>query len=319
MKKLISLILLLPFFALLTSCGGESSSSGSTASVSMSVSDSPVDDASSVTIGFAQVELVDSEGNSTYFDVTPTNPNRDYEQIDLLDYQGAQSALIINSQAIPVGVYQNLILHISNESGVNFVDDLTGTNNLKQPSNKLRLGSFEVTSEATQAFTIEFDLRKALVMRGNQGNNNGYILKPNGVSILNNSTAASLSGNVDQNLFTADVSCSVSTSNMIYLYSGLGLTVSDLIDLVDTEDEEFDTNAPVPANANQPYASTEVADNGDYTFGFLPAGDYTVAFTCNGDNDDPIQYDSAVNIPLPVNNVSEITLAAEQAGVVNFL
>ena len=313
----LSLFIVTFMVATLYGCGNDASTSA-TANTSFAVSDAPVDDASSVTIAFTQVELVNSDGESIFLDVTPTNPNDDYEQIDLLDYQGEDSAVIVSSLPVPIGSYQNLILHISSESGVNFVDDQNGTNELKQPSNKLRLGSFEITEAATQAFTIEFDLRQSLVMRGNLGNNNGYILKPHGVTILD-SSAVSLNGTVDQNLFTADASCTVDTKNYIYLYSGVGLAVADLIDLVDEADEEFDANTPVPVGAIAPYASTEVADNGEYSFGFLPAGDYTVAFTCNGDGDDPIQYDSAVSIPLPIDKVSEVTLTPEASGVVNFL
>lgn len=187
---------------LLTACGGGGGddSSTQTATVSFAVSDAPVDYASSVTIGFTQIELVQQNGESIFLDVNPDDPSVDYEQIDLLDYQGANSALIITNQEIPVGTYRNLILHISSESNVNFVDDADGTQDLKQPSNRLRLGSFTVSNEATQAFTIEFDLRSSLVMRGNSGTQNGYILKPHGVSILSNSDVVSLSGSVDQTL-----------------------------------------------------------------------------------------------------------------------
>ncbi len=98
---------------LLAGCGGGDDSSVQTSKVSFSVSDAPVDSASSVTIGFTQVELVQADGSSIYLDVNPSDPSMDYEQIDLMDYQGTDSKLIITSQSIPVGTYKNLILHIS--------------------------------------------------------------------------------------------------------------------------------------------------------------------------------------------------------------
>lgn len=305
---------------LLTACGGGGDdSSTQTATVSFAVSDAPVDYASSVTIGFTQVELVQQNGESIFLDVNPDDPSADYEQIDLLDYQGANSALIITNQEIPVGTYQNLILHISSESNVNFVDDADGTQDLKQPSNRLRLGSFTVSNEATQAFTIEFDLRSSLVMRGNSGSQNGYILKPHGVSILSNSDVVSLSGTVDQTLLDEGETCSAETSSYVYLYQGL-VSGSELGDLVDENDPEFDATNPVPEGVVTPYASTALDETLNYSFGFLPTGDYTVAFTCNGAGDDSIQYDGQdiVPLPSPADQVHEVTLTAGEEGVVNF-
>lgn len=91
---------------LLAGCGGGDDSSVQTSKVSFSVSDAPVDSASSVTIGFTQVELVQADGSSIYLDVNPSDPSMDYEQIDLMDYQGTDSKLIITSQSIPVGTYK---------------------------------------------------------------------------------------------------------------------------------------------------------------------------------------------------------------------
>lgn len=299
---------------LLAGCGGGDDASVQTSKISFAVSDAPVDSASSVTIGFTQVQLVKADGTSIYLPVTPSNPSVDYRQIDLLDYQGTNSTLIISDQAVPVGTYKNLILHISTESNVNFVVDDLGTQPLKQPSNKLQLGSFTVGSESTQAFTIEFNLRYSLVMRGNIGNNNGYILKPHGVSILNNGSVASLSGTVDQTLFTAGSGCTVDTGNYVYLYEG-NVSASTLGDLVDETDLDF--NTVVPDGVVIPYASAKVADSGAYAFGYLPLGSYTVAFTCNGDGDDPVQYDG-LTIPLPSGQVAEVTLSAGNNGTVDF-
>lgn len=305
---------------LLTACGGGGDDSSSqTAQVSFAVSDAPVDSASSVTIGFTQIELVQPNGESIFLNVDEEDPDV-YNQVDLLDYQGSSSALILTDREIPVGTYQNLILHISDEQGVNFViDENAGQQDLKQPSNKLRLGSFTVSNQATQAFTIEFDLRSSLVMRGNSGTQNGYILKPHGVNILSNSDVVSLSGTVDQTLLDEGETCSVDTDSYVYLYQGL-VADSELGDLVDQNDEEFDGANPVPAGVETPYASMAVGDDFTYSFGFLPTGAYTVAFTCDGAMDDAIQYDgqSIVPLPSPADQVQEVVLEAGDEGVVNF-
>ncbi|EJO9873202.1 DUF4382 domain-containing protein [Vibrio vulnificus] len=300
---------------LLAGCGG--SDGGKTANVSFYVSDAPVDSAQSVSVGFTQVELVDNEGNSVFLDVVPST-GVDYQKIDLLDYQGTDSVLIVSTQPVPVGSYKELILHVTNENGVNYVIDDNGQQPLKQPSNKLKLGSFDVTSEAVQLYTIEFDLRQSLVMRGNLGSNNGYILKPHGVSIVSNASAVSISGNVDDNLLTGDESCTTDSQAFVYLYEGEGHDSANLIDLVDEDDPEFDGQNPIPENAVKPIASAGLDENNNYAFGFLNAGTYTVAFSCNAGDDNPIQYDGTA-IPLPTGQVGTTTLAAGKNGTINFV
>lgn len=292
---------------ILTGCGSDSSDSEKTANVSFAVSDAPVDEAESVTIAFTQVELIRQNGERVLLDVEPDSPGVDYQQLDLLDYQGSDSELIITQQPIPVGEYKNLILHISDDSNVNFVVDAQGTQPLKQPSNKLQLGGFTVSEDATQAFTIEFDLRKSLVMRGNQNNNNGYILKPHGVTIVDNEKAATLK-------VTAPV-CALEDANFVYLYQGKSLDQGKLGDLYDQEDEEFSSD--VPEGTIAPYATAEANISGEYEFGFLPTGDYTIALYCNGSDDDSIQYDG-LTIPQPAGKVKEATLVNGDVTTVDF-
>ncbi|MFH0264186.1 DUF4382 domain-containing protein [Vibrio rumoiensis] len=292
---------------ILTGCGSDSSDSEKTANVSFAVSDAPVDEAESVTIAFTQVELIRQNGERVLLNVEPDSPGVDYQQLDLLDYQGSDSELIITQQPIPVGEYKNLILHISDDSNVNFVVDAQGTQPLKQPSNKLQLGGFTVSEDATQAFTIEFDLRKSLVMRGNQNNNNGYILKPHGVTIVDNEKAATLK-------VTAPV-CALKDANFVYLYQGKSLDQGKLADLYDQEDEEFSSD--VPEGTIAPYATAEANISGEYEFGFLPTGDYTIALYCNGSDDDSIQYDG-LTIPQPAGKVKEATLVNGDVTTVDF-
>ncbi|EHU9450127.1 DUF4382 domain-containing protein [Vibrio vulnificus] len=312
--KLSALASIVSAFTLLGCGGGDGEQ---TASVSFYVSDAPVDKASSVSISFSMVELVDDEGNSFFLDVIPST-GLDYQTVDLMEYQGENSQLIVSTQPVPVGSYKELILHVTNENGVNYVIDENGQQPLKQPSNKLKLGSFDVTSEAVQLYTIEFDLRQSLVMRGNLGSNNGYILKPHGVSIVSNASAVSISGNVDDNLLTGDESCTADSQAFIYLYEGEGHDSANLIDLVDEDDPEFDSQNPVPENAVKPIASAGLDENNNYSFGFLNAGTYTVAFSCNAGDDNPIQYDGTA-IPLPTGQVGTTTLAAGENGTIDFV
>lgn len=298
----------------LMGCNG-SSSDLATSQVSFSVSDAPVDNASVVMIAFDKIELVPESGDSILFDVDPDGV-LDYQQVDLLTVQGTEVKQILAGYEVPVGNYQNLILHIEPGAGLNYVVDQSGNQALKQPSNKLKLGSFSVAAQPTQAFTIEFDLRQSLVMRGNQGNNNGYILKPHGVTIVSSSIAASLGGSVDASLFNAGV-CTYASGNFVYLYSGHGLDPTALIDMVDPDDETYTSTLPVGAVA--PYTSAAVnVDTFQYQIGNLPPGDYTAAFSCSADADDPVNLDG-LTIPDPAAKAPvEVTLANSEAGNVSF-
>ncbi|WP_105902645.1 DUF4382 domain-containing protein [Vibrio gangliei] len=301
---------------ILSGCGGSDSDDSDpqkTANVSFAVSDAPVDEAQNVYIGITQIELVPQSGDSITLDVEPDSAGVDYHQIDLLAYQGKDSKLIITDEPVPVGEYKNLILHVTKESGINKVIDNAGEQPLKQPSNKLRLGSFTVTEDATQAFTIEFDLRKSLVLRGNANNNNGYILKPHGVSIIDNESAATLNGAIT----TITDTCLATEDNFVYLYQGSNLDSTKLGDLYDENDEEFSSTSTLPEGTIEPYATAKLDEAGTYEFGFLPSGTYTVALYCGGEADDSIQFDG-LTIPQPDGQVKETTLTEGETTTVNF-
>lgn len=305
---------------LLLGCGGGSNSSSpevppdppqsTTADVTFNVSDAPVDNATSVVIAFDKIELVRAGEDNVILEVSGDNQET-YRQIDLLQYQGADSAVLLADVEMDVGIYDELILHVIDEStgqDLSYVIDNSGQVPLKQPSQKLRLGGFEVSSTGVQSFTIEFDLRRSLVQ-----NMNGqrYILKPHGVSIIDNGSASSLSGLVDINLFNAG-ECNSDTGNYVYLYAGHGLNTELM---VDNFDPEVTQTIPPAAGALVPINSVSVnyesGNNGSYAFGFIPAGDYTVTFTCSAEDDDPEQYNEII-IPNPTDQLHEVILTTEQ-------
>lgn len=301
---------------LLSACGGSDSDNRQqdTATVSFSVSDAPVDSAQQVVVAFDQIELVKGGQDNIVLDVQGEN-GASYRQIDLLQYQGTDSTLIVTNQVIPTGSYDNLILHVLDESSgsdLSYVVNDQGQFPLKQPSNRLRLGGFEVGNDSVQQFTIEFDLRQSLVE-----NQNGqrFNLKPHGVKILNNSEVASIIGTVDVSLFDTE-GCSFDHGNFVYLYPGQGVagTLSDLYDPEVNTTEMLEQPVMPYASAPVTYAQGNYAN---YAFGFVPAGDYLVAFSCSEMDDDPEQYDGIV-IPNPAGQLHQISVVAGQTTEQNF-
>lgn len=299
----------------LVACGGGSSDDEpDTGTVSFGLSDAPVDDLKSVTVEIDRITLkrlgasdvVIDRFTSTALGVTDV----DSFQIDLLDYQGSNQAIVVDQMVLPAGQYTDLRLDILDQNiNRSFVVELNDTvKAIKVPSDELKLGGLAVERGGVQTFTIDFDLRQAMTYRVGPDD---YILKPRGVHILDNATAAALTGEVDSSLFNTVSPCDSKTDptlgNVLYLYQGHGLAVSDLADVYDP----LASTTTVPGSAIAPYAAdTPVQQPGGewtYSFGFLPPGDYTLAFSCVAENDSPDDYDG-LTLPLPTDQYVELTL-----------
>ena len=290
---------------LLSACGSDSGGDSTQyAKVSFSVSDAPVDTMSEVMVAFDKIELHHENGNRYIIEVDPDDDGYGYQGIDLLDYQGKDSALIVTDEEIPVGHYKSMILHILSDESASYswvVEYDGGKEVLGVPSSKLKLGGFDVSTKAVQSFTLEFDLRQALVERGGSGK--GYHLKPNGVKIVDNDAASSLWGSVDLNLYDGDI-CSID-DGFVYLYHNHDLWDKHLSDNVSDISK-------LPDGYVAPYSSAPVVWNDEtnqleYGFGFIPAGEYTAAFTCNAADDHPETFDN-IEIANPEDQREEVTL-----------
>jgi hypothetical protein len=309
----------------LLACGGGggsgSSSNASTGTASFALSDAPVDGLSKVVITIDGMELRrkdggdcdnDPETDDCVFthDFTENGEPTDTIQVDLLDLQGNDNQIIIEGLELEAGEYDQLRLSVIDENtGFSWVEEIEGgtaRKELKVPSDGLKLGGFTVETGGVQVFVLEFDLRKAMTY--NPGNKDRYILKPRGVRVVEVEAAASISGVVDTALFSDDTTTTCSAKldptdgNVIYLYQGHDL---DPANLADNFDSELDGDAPDTAIA--PYTSQGVEADGSYGIFYLPAGDYTLAFSCDAEYDDPDLLDGIV-IPSPATEIVELSL-----------
>ena len=67
-----------------------------------------------------------------------------------------------------------------------------------------------------------------------------------------------------------------------------------------------------------PFAHTEtVADDGSYLFSYLPAGNYTLAFSCDATEDLP-EYDDDIIIPSPEGELVEVVMSPGERWVCDF-
>jgi hypothetical protein len=282
---------------------------------SLGVSDAPVEEAEVVAIEMDSIKLTntdDDNGKQEILIEEFTNEDGDIVdtiQVNLLDFTGlAQMKIVDEAQGITLatGVYFMELVVVDAGSYVMLNND-ANEYDIKVPSSRLKLGEFTVHSDAVQvdnkpAYTIEFDLMKSLVLRGNDPAKNGYIIKPHGVRIV------SLYG---------DITGTVSAENtnlgpcMVYLYDGAPTTLADLFD---SSDESFIGEVPT---AIEPLAATTVSVDGNYSIGFVPEGDYTVALRCNTEIDNNVQYDQLV-IPSPEGNSQAVKVSVGNTSEVNF-
>jgi len=282
-----SVLALLPMAlsaVLLSACGGGSSGS-SEGSLSLGVTDAPVDSASKVIVEFDGVEVQPADGERITFDFAQPR------HINLLDLQGGISRALLENEPVPAGKYEwvRLMVNADGQTSSSYIEmDDGSVYPLRIPSGAqtgLKLqGGFTVPENGQTLLTVDFDLRKSVHKPGQSGR--AYILRP-ALRMVQNDDVGTIVGTVDQSTASA-ADCEPAA----YLYAGSDVQPDDM------------------GSANAPMTTTAIEMNnesGDYefTFAFIPAGDYTVAWTCAADQDTP---DADEDIPFEAQ--TNVTVAA---------
>ncbi len=278
-KKLAIGIVTLPL--LLAGCGGSSSSSG-TGTLNLSLTDAPIDEAQAVWVEFTGVSIKkqndDPEAAEEWIDITFDQP----KSINLLTLQGAQNIELLTGQTLEAGTYSEIRLHVNAvQDGVedSYITLDDGNHELDIPSGSqtgLKVkGDIVVEADQAVGFTVDFDVRKSIVVLGT----GEYKLKPV-LHLTQDTLTGHIAGTVETQLLTSltdNWTCSdedPNTYNAVYIYSGADATPVD-----------------ISGGATDPVSTALVnynADTTSYEFeaGYLTAGTYTVSFTCHADAED---------------------------------
>ena len=308
LKPITQAVLISAVVSTLAACGGSGSDSNpnnagnepDSTSFSLAVSDAPVDQANEVVVYFDTVELIGEEGNQT-FDVR--DGNGDPMAIDLLQYQGDAFVEIVSATEIPLGTYSQLRLVVTDDS---YISTDIGTFDLAVPSGELKLDGFVALPNVEAAYTVEFDLRKSVV--DPVGQTTTYFLKPRGVRLVANSDVGTLSGTVSSDLIThpdCSVKADSDVGNAVYIYGDVNLDAGVLGDDADNPSDTQEVSPYAIATVNY----DEASDSYSYVAGYLPAGDYTVAFSCLADVDEP-ESDENADDGFTFQAVTETSIAA---------
>ncbi len=257
------------------SCGGGSGTG--MGHMSLAVADAPIDGAQAVVVKFTGVELTGNGGNP--LTITFDQP----KTIDLLNQSGMASAVLFD-QSIAAGSYGQIRLMVvaDGDPSNSYITLSDGTmHGLQVPSGSqtgLKLVSgFTVPDGGVVDYTIDFDLRQAITCP--PGQSPACILKP-AQRLVQNTQVGNIQGNASAALVTQGCVSGV------YLYNGSVTMPEDMNSTAST----MDTNQPIASKALSATSQTPYS----YQFTFLDPGTYTVAFTCQADQDNPDQADAAV-------------------------
>lgn len=258
MKKfhaLIGIILSFTLMTLISGCGGggDTTSTATTGTATMNITDAPVDDENVLGV-YVAFDAVHYKPADSQWVVEELNETR---VINLLELQDGNSTLLVSQTELPTGRINQVRFVINKaETFIELANE--GNVSLTVPSGEEKVvGGFVVPAGGDVNITADFDLRKSLVLDAK-----GYKLKPT-IKIVDNSQVGEVSGtvsNVDGN-----------TTVIIYAYAN------------DTfNNDELDPNIDF-TNA----ATSSDATDGDYTLAWLAAGTYdlvVVELDVNGQN-----------------------------------
>jgi hypothetical protein len=327
LKLLCTCLLLVPGFLYLGGCGcgfdcnsdDEGNDNGNPALLTLGLSDSVPEDLKQVEIKVASITFSRSGAEPVVVEnfTTPGGDTSTF-QVDLLDYPGTDQLVVIKDLELDAGTYSGIsIAIIDDDINSSFVQESDDTRKeITVANGVLNLPGITLAPGA-QAFTVEFGLAQALQYQAASGK---YLLATTGIRIENNATAATLSGGVDSTLFNGVSPCNGKTEptsgNRVYLYQGSGLANDRLVDVYTSGSTTFPPSTAVKPFAVATLIENTNTDNWEYTFGYLPAGDYTMAFACDTQSDDAVQY-NGLQIPLPTTQKYNVSLSESDKVVCN--
>jgi hypothetical protein len=225
--------------------------------------DAPADSqVARVQVNLLGLEFRRDDGTTTTLEFNAAEP------VDLFDLQAGDPLRLFTDEELPVGRYSGVRLLFDDDQDDSVVTRSAGGEfPLRLAEGAFATVDFAVVEEerSQEDLTLMLDLRQSLSFDEAADE---YTLTPR-LRVVRTAEAAMIEGAV-----TADcpVGTSLATGGAVYLFPGKGVAVDDL-----------------DGAAAEPLATTRVTETGfsgfTYALRFLPAGNYTLALTCRGDQD----------------------------------
>jgi hypothetical protein len=261
--------------AVLTACNGDGISQTESV-LHLNITDAPLTNATKVWLQFTGVE-VKPTGSAPQSFMFPTPAG-----YDLLTLQNGNAATLLGDTTVAAGDYEWVRLILDPVVGSSYVIDGTGQHALRIPSGaetglKLVRG-FTMPAGGRADFTIDFVLQKSIIAP--PGQSPDYLMKPV-LRMTNNVEVGTIAGTFAPQSLSAIPACT-GKAPMVYLYEGGSVTPDDIYNPTDGSADTIPLVDPLVVSAATLNSSTQYT----YRVAFVPAGTYTVAFSCN--SDDPL-------------------------------
>jgi hypothetical protein len=265
----------------LSACGGGGGdmAAASSGSLTLNLTDGPIDSASEVNIVFTGIDLHQASGATTSIDFSTP------KSIDLMKLQNGVTGVLTQDSTVPAGDYDWMrlkVLATKNSQGESYIKLLSGQQYpLWIPSGSetgLKLvRPFKVAQGSVTKLVIDFDLRKSITAPPGQDPN--YIMRPT-LRLLDQLQVGKITTTVNlATLATAQLGAGAAVSACkggLYLFSG-GAAVPD--------DQDGDATDGADPIVYLPLAYDGVTPSVTISVPFVEVGTYTLAATCNFDVD----------------------------------
>lgn len=242
--------------------------------------DSPADpQVSNVTVDVKGLEFERSDGTTKKLELTSA------QRLELIELDSNDAFRLFTDEALSEGSYTGvrLLLEDDDDGSVSRSD---GTQYpLQTAEGDYAAVDFTVEKDkaSRESFALSLDLRRSLRYDSEARE---YTLTPQ-LRVAPASAAGEINGTVD---ITCPTGTSLESGGAVYLFEGHDVEPDDV------------------GSGVEPYATTAVMtslfdSSFRYSLRFLPAGDYTIAVTCNGnddapDADDDVKFVRSVNVTL---------------------
>jgi len=196
-KRLSFYIITLLLTLFLVACGNSASSVPTTKStLSIGITDAPIDEAKAVNITIIKIEIstsTEDAGWEVYYEETEAEPA---ETIDLLEFSKGK-VFKFDSKDFDPGEYGQIRLYLSTtaeDNSITLLDDTLHNLDINSgiQNNGLKLVSgFTVKEGVSTELTIDFDVRKSIVVKNPNANPPLYSLKPT-IKLITNDVSGSI-------------------------------------------------------------------------------------------------------------------------------
>ncbi len=241
-------VLFLTFVLFACNGDGFNSTPDTQSTLTIGITDAPIDDAKEVNITITKIEISkDGSGWQDYYEATTENPA---EMIDLLEFSKG-NVFKFDTTEFESGQYAQIRLYLSTtptDNTIKLLDDTVYNLDINSSiqNNGLKVVSgFTITEGVETELTIDFDVRKSIVVKNPNATPPIYSLKPTLKLITND-----VSGNI---IFTeaAVGNLGMNEGDVFFLYAA-GFNASNELteeDIIDPETETAYENSKSSAIA----------------------------------------------------------------------